>query len=171
MMNMDVVIRKAVAQDAAAIAQVHVESWRTTYCDLIPAQILDQLDVMQREQMWHGAMTHPQSTVNLHVAEVDRVIVGFVACGRERGNSEAYDGELFAIYLLEQFQRRGIGRALFQVGRDQLKASGYVSMLLWVLEGNRAIQFYETIGGQFVGTRSEELDGVTLNERGYGWQL
>lgn len=171
MSNETVNIRKAVAEDTAAIAHLHVESWRTTYRDLIPTHLLDQLDVAQREQMWHGAITHPNSTTVLHVAEVAGAIVGFVACGREQGEHKAYDGELYALYLLEPFQRKGLGRMLFQTAVNQLRTAGYGSMLLWVLEGNPAIRFYEAMGGVLLGTRTELLDNVTLQERGYGWKL
>jgi Acetyltransferase (GNAT) family. len=39
-------------------------------------------------------------------------IVGFAAGGRERMGKYMYQGELFAIYILEEYQRQGIGRQL-----------------------------------------------------------
>ena len=36
----DISIRAAVAEDAAPIARVHVESWRSTYAGILPDEIL-----------------------------------------------------------------------------------------------------------------------------------
>src|SRR3989442_5790865 len=38
-------IRPAVVEDAPAIAQVHVESWKTTYKGIFPESLLDGLSV------------------------------------------------------------------------------------------------------------------------------
>lgn len=36
-------IRKAAVEDAAAIAKVHVDSWRTTYKGIMPSDYLNSL--------------------------------------------------------------------------------------------------------------------------------
>ena len=43
-------IREASPTDAAAIARVHVDSWRTTYAGIVPADYLANLSYTRREQ-------------------------------------------------------------------------------------------------------------------------
>jgi hypothetical protein len=47
-------IREATMADVAAIASVHVESWRTTYKGLLPDDYLANLTYAQREPRWRA---------------------------------------------------------------------------------------------------------------------
>jgi hypothetical protein len=42
---MEFEVRRAVSGDAASIARVHVESWRSTYAGIVPEAYLRSLDV------------------------------------------------------------------------------------------------------------------------------
>jgi hypothetical protein len=45
-------IRAAEPGDAAGIARVHVNSWRTTYPSILPAAVLASLSYQRRETAW-----------------------------------------------------------------------------------------------------------------------
>jgi hypothetical protein len=45
-------IRLAVIHDARAIAEVHVESWKSTYRGIYPEALLNGLSVEKRESSW-----------------------------------------------------------------------------------------------------------------------
>jgi GNAT superfamily N-acetyltransferase len=103
------------------------------------------------------------------VAEEDGRVVGFASGGPARADAPNHEGELYAVYLLKEYQGRGIGRALFDAVVRMLLQRGMRSMAIWVLADNPACGFYERMGGQRVYSRDEELQGVTLHEVGYGW--
>ncbi|HEY2147195.1 MAG TPA: GNAT family N-acetyltransferase [Pirellulales bacterium] len=106
-------IRAAGVDDAAAIARVHVDAWRTTYVGTVPEEYLDGLSYDEREQSWREGLAdraRPEFTL---VAENDqRAVVGFATGGPEREGNTVYRGELHAIYLLADSRRVGIGRRL-----------------------------------------------------------
>ena len=53
-------------------------------------------------------------------------------------------GEIFAIYVLEEYCGTGVGKALMQAGLGELD---YQTVAVWVLKDNkRAIKFYEKCG-------------------------
>ena len=159
-------IRVATLQDAGAIARVHVESWRTTYAGIVPAEYLASLDVGQREVSWREWLP---LDIDVFVAEVDGEVVGFVGGGAIREPVEGVDAELFAIYLLRDAQRRGIGMALLKRLAGSLKARGYRSMMAWVLEDNSSGEFYSRSGGVRVASKEMEVGGVMLPVMAYGW--
>jgi len=159
-------IRVATLQDARAIARVHVESWRTTYAGIVPAEYLASLDVGQREVSWREWLP---LDIDVFVAEVDGEVVGFVGGGAIREPVEGFDAELFAIYLLRDAQRRGIGMALLKRLAGSLKARGYRSMMAWVLEDNSSGEFYSRSGGVRVASKEMEVGGVMLPVVAYGW--
>ena len=143
-------IRKAELEDAAGIAKVHVDSWRTTYKGIVPNTYLDSLSYEEREQNWKRGIEYN----HIYIAEDENgKIVGFATGGKERtGKYEAYVGELYAIYLLEEEQGKEIGRKLFNKVVNDLKEMKLNSMLIWVLEENSACHFYEKLGGKKIDT-------------------
>jgi GNAT superfamily N-acetyltransferase len=161
-------IRKAQLEDAAGIAKVHVDSWRTTYKGIVPDSFLDRLSYEKREQIWRGGI----EANGVYIAEDESGrVVGFASGGAERtGKYEAYIGELYAIYLLEGQQGKGLGRMLFQSVVNDLKEKKLNSMLIWALEENPACRFYEKLGGKKADTAEIEIDGKKLGEVAYGWE-
>ncbi|GMA50003.1 putative N-acetyltransferase YuaI [Alicyclobacillus contaminans] len=140
-------IRKVNPTDAGAIAKVHVDSWRTTYRGIVPDDFLDGMSYAVSEARWRRISAQNAPDYAMFVAEdEDGSIIGFANGGRERSGDADYDGELYAIYLLQAHQRRGIGRALFQNIVQHLVVNGFRSMLIWVLEDNPACRFYESMG-------------------------
>lgn len=158
--------------DAPAIARVHVSSWRTTYRGLLPDTYLDAMDVAEYADRWSRTLRDPYGrSVVLLVEEQDRT-VGFASCGRERDGDRRYEGELYAIYLLEEAQRRGHGRALVEASAAALALRGMSSMVVWVLRDNAgARRFYERLGGRYLRERPLDLGlPVDAREVAYLWR-
>jgi GNAT superfamily N-acetyltransferase len=161
-------IRMATVSDVTAITRVQVDSWRTTYKGIVPDDYLANLSYAHRTRLWHEVVTASGSLV--YVAEAaDGNVVGFAAGGRERSGDPVYRGELYAIYLLEGWQRRGIGRRLIMAFVGGLIAAGFTSLLVWVLAENPSRRFYEALGGQQVRQKLGTTGGVQLVEVAYGW--
>lgn len=166
-------IRPAQSTDAAAIARVHVESWRTTYAGIIPDSYLAALSVERREDFWRSILATPSAERCNYVAVNEAgEIAGFAGGGPERGNDPVYKGELYAIYLLQQYQGRGAGKGLVRAVVDQLLAEGFQTMLIWVLSNNPARGFYEALGGRLLEGREKEIviAEKRLVEVAYGWE-
>ena len=160
-------IREAKVEDAKGIAKVHVDSWRTTYKGIVPDSFLESLSYERREQIWTRGIEENK----VYIAEDKHgQIVGFASGGKERtGKYEAYIGELYAIYLLEGQQGKGLGQKLFQSVVEDLKEKKLNSMLIWALAENPACRFYEKLGGKKIDTAKIEIDGKKLDEFAYGW--
>jgi GNAT superfamily N-acetyltransferase len=84
-------------------------------------------------------------------------------------NDPIYKGELNAIYILEKYQRQGIGHNLVSTIAARLVQLNVNSMLVWVLADNSACKFYESLGGQVVKEKLNDRSGVKLVEVAYGW--
>ncbi len=165
--------REATVEDATAIAEVHVASWRTTYKGLLPDDLLAGLSVESRAEMWRQAAElagkDSKYFAPLVAEDPDQGIVGFAHVGRERETESGFDAELYAIYVLRTHQGRGIGRQLFLRSVGRLLERGHNSMRLWVLEGNPAQRFYERMGGQMGESKGIEIGGTEYSEVSYSW--
>jgi ribosomal protein S18 acetylase RimI-like enzyme len=163
-------IRKAIQDDVSGIAKVHVDTWRSTYQDIVPASFLESLSYSKRGAMWTDVIKRNDPNSHVFVAIDDaKQVVGFTAGGPSREKDYPYDGELYAIYLLKEHQGQGIGRRLFQATTAHLSSRQLKGMMLWVLEENATKRFYEAMGGVSCGEKTIEIGGKALKEIAYGW--
>jgi GNAT superfamily N-acetyltransferase len=159
-------IRVADVRDAAAIAHVHVQSWLTTYEGIVPNEYLASLNEADFVPLWQDWLARD---ISVFVAEIEGEVVGFAGGGAIREFFQAYDSELYTLYLLKKVQRRGIGKALLGVVSGALVQRGYKAMLVWVLEQNPAVLFYESADAQYLASKQIEIGGLGLSESALGW--
>jgi ribosomal protein S18 acetylase RimI-like enzyme len=167
---MKILYRHATITDAAAIAHVHCESWRSTYPDLVPQAVIESwADLKKRTVGWQTIISEqPES---MWLAVLDDRVVGFATGGKTRAPNDDCDTQLFAVYLLAEAQRQGIGRQLVANVFADLRAKNYASVRVEVLKGNTpAIAFYERLGAQYVREESFEMAGHSLIELIYVWR-
>ncbi|HEX9561744.1 MAG TPA: GNAT family N-acetyltransferase [Candidatus Dormibacteraeota bacterium] len=162
-------VRTATLGDAPAIARVHVSSWLSTYRGLLPDDFLASLSETNYAERWKRVIS--EGTSKVVVAEDAADVVGFASGGRERAGEPRYEGELYAIYVLDAAQRRGFGRELVRASVEGLRELGLTDMIIWVLRDNRpAREFYERLGGIYVRSQPITIGSATLEEVSYGWR-
>jgi ribosomal protein S18 acetylase RimI-like enzyme len=161
-----ILIRRAEPKDAAGIAHVHVQSWRTTYRGIVPDSYIDALNEEERTSHWKDLLDDES---DVFVAERQASIVGFIMGGRSRDRSQQCDGELYAVYLLKEFQGLRIGRDLVRELAHALRRRGFRKMEVWVLAKNPAKAFYTRMGAQFARSKGIEIGGAVLMEHSYVW--
>ena len=170
---MAMIIREPSKNDARDLAEVHVRSWRAAYKGQLPDDILDNLSVDQREKQWHLTLNSPSNKVL--VAEAEQRIVAFISFGpvRDEGLDKNSVGEVYAIYALEEFWDRGIGRKLMEASLTALRDMNCSMVKIWLLETNqRAISFYQKFGFSADGAqKSEPLAGVERREIRYSLSM
>ena len=142
---MSVVIRSAQPDDAAAVARVHVDSWRGAYRGLLPDRILDGLSVSGREILWRQRLGSGEGAPTTLAAVLDGEVGGFVTLldqARDSGESAGV-GEIPALYVSPSHWGSGAGSALLDAAGRELAAAGCRQAILWMLAGNeRAERFY-----------------------------
>lgn len=163
-------IREAISDDIPGIARVHVDTWRTAYIGIVPAEYLAKLSYERSEARWRENLFGQGDAGFALVAEADGLVVGFAGGGPERDGIPGYDGELYALYVLASYQRRNIGQTLLHTAAQRLAADGFKAMLLWVLQENaQARAFYEAMGGVWVDEKAITIGGAELIDVAYGW--
>ncbi len=166
-------VRPATTEDAHAIAQVHVASWRQAYRHILPADFLASLSVAQRMTMW--AQSIARGLPQVLVADVEGRVVGFSALGPSRDeDAPASAFEIWAIYLAPSHWSQGLGRELWLASRDALLEHGVRSVSLWVMANNdRAIGFYTKAGfePEPESLKTFEIAGAQVQEVRYRQRL
>ena len=162
-------MRPARPEDAAAISRVHQASWRTTYGGILPAAVIEELAGRKSEEGWKRRLAATPAGGATFLAEFQGALVGFASCGPARHWLDGLEAEVYALYVLQEHQRRGAGRALLATCARHFVRQGLFGFYLWALKANRARLFYEALGGEEAGEKSERLGQHSFTEVAYAW--
>lgn len=169
---MTVTVRRAGPEDAPALAEVHVRSWRAGYRGVVPDEHLDGLSVSAREARWLEKFAANAGTEwSLWIAEEDGRPVGFSDCGpsRDEDDDPATVGEITTFYFLPEAWGTGTARTLMETVLQRMRGRGFSECTLWVLRDNpRAVGFYERAGFARNGAeKAVRIGGKPLTEDRY----
>jgi ribosomal protein S18 acetylase RimI-like enzyme len=154
-------LRRAVPEDATAVAAVHVASWREAYRGIVAESFLDAMLVSDRAGRYTFGLDGPDDP-RTWIALNAQDIVGFVTTGPSRDENVVASGEIFALYVAPSYWRSGAGTLLMGKAEEELRAHSWQRAALWVLEANdQSRAFYEAQGWRADGT----TDHVAIGEQ------
>lgn len=156
--------------DAAALARVHVESWRETYAGMLSAAWLGRLSLEGHAGRFARTLSKPGPDDVTLMAADPWAAVGYAQGGRSRRGVPG-EAEIMTLYLLRAAQGQGLGRRLLTSTARALAAQGARSLVISVLHDNvPARGFYGHLGGQAEPARRERgPDGGVHLEVAYAW--
>ncbi|MFT3823383.1 MAG: GNAT family N-acetyltransferase [Chitinophagaceae bacterium] len=154
-------IREVTVADLAALTALHVQAWNETYWNV---QHKPSHEI--REQQWSRTFTIRDGSWFCFVIE-DHAgkLVGFVKGSRYASEDlPDFSGELKHIYLLQDYQRLGLGSLLMEYAAERFISMGINSMVLFSTPQNPSCLFYDAVGGEKLYAKNGEFHG------GYGWR-
>ena len=164
-------IRQARVTDAKDIAIIGIKTWQTAYKGIFPENKLQEMDVQERTERWKnniiGILKEENSEV-LVVEEERGKVVGFAA-GGIYPDTKPYDCSIGAIYVLNEFQGRGVGSMLVKGMLVFFESQQFKSMIIWVLEENPYKRFYAKLGGEPRERSQYEKWEIKKEIVGYVW--
>lgn len=161
-------IRKVNQTDSRyEISNIYEQSWKYAYKGIIPQEYLDSIPSGQ----WCGAIDNPDRHT-LIMLDGDKIIGTSSYC-KSRFDDYKDWGEIISIYFLPEYMGNGYSKQLLEKAVEELKAMGFETIFLWVLEDNyRARNFYERFGFKYSGKYLENnIGGKQLRELQYVYNL
>ncbi len=163
-------IRPALLADVPAMARVHVDTWRSAYPGIVPADYLASLSYARCQAGWVEFLSNAQAGAFALVAQdPSGQIVALASGGPLREPVEDFDGEVYCLYVLKACQGLGYGRRLVGEAARRLAGQGFRSLVIWVLKENPACGFYARLGGRRVAEKEVEIGGKSLVDVAYAW--
>lgn len=138
----DVSVRPAVADDAAEIGRIQVDTWRTAYASVLPQPVLEGLSVDAAVEAWSDAIAAPPSPRHhVLVALEQQWRVGFaaVAPAEDLEPDDPAPETTVAVgpLLVEpRWGRRGHGSRLLAAAVDFARSDGMTRAITWIPEGD-----------------------------------
>lgn len=161
----DASVRPARAGDVPDIARIQIDTWRTAYAGLLPAEALAEVTLELSTTQWAAAVEHaPSPRHRVLVAQEGDTVVGFAAAEPDAKDPGA---GVIAIMLVEpRWGRRGHGSRLLAAAVDLARVDGSTRLTTWLLERDRAsVGFYESAGWSRDGwTRTLQAAAAAVRE-------
>lgn len=174
---MNLTVRYATADDADTLGRIHALAWQATYQGIVPDERLSRMTCEDRQQYFAKVLSAEQAkdaagepvTERNAIVFVDEQPAGLICLGQCRDeDKDRTVGEIWGIYLLQEYWHRGVGGFLMNWGITELKKQNYQWACLWVLKDNlQARRFYEKMGFKQDDTQKEIVLGKVLTEYRY----
>jgi GNAT superfamily N-acetyltransferase len=164
----DVSVRVAWADDARAIAELQLRTWRATYADVVPAEALPA-DVDAAADAWHAALARPQDARNRVLVALERNrVVGFAITSpaTDPDCDPVVDAELAEVTVDPDERGKGHGSRLLQAAVDTMAADRFARAVVWTIASDDALRGFLASAGWAPDGAHRELDldgeGTTL---------
>lgn len=163
----DLIIRKAKIADAKDIVDINLQSWKKTYSGIFPTDFLDNLCKDSKDYEENIVKMEKKIQERKYiVAESNGSIVGFCNYGDSKKEQFPNLGEIYALYVRNDFIKKGVGKELFKFVVDELK-NMYSSVIVSCLKENSSNAFYEKMGCKKIGESDFILNGSIYKENVY----
>ncbi|WP_028636047.1 GNAT family N-acetyltransferase [Nocardioides sp. URHA0032] len=156
----DVSVRVAWADDARAIAEVQLRTWRATYAGVLPAEALPS-DVEAAAAAWHAALSKPRDARNRVLVALERNrVVGFALTSpaADPDCDPVVDAELADLTVDPDARGQGHGSRLLQAAVDTMAADRFSRAVLWAIASDDALRTFLADAGWAADQAHRELD-------------
>ena len=157
----DVSVRVAWADDADAIARVQVRAWRSSYADVLPADMLSSLDPEEFAAAWQASLVRSKDARNRVLVALERNTVrGFAVTSpcEDPDADPVADGEISEFTVDPEQTRLGHGSRLLQACADTLRADKFDRAVVWLNSTDDALRAFLAGAGWAPDGASRELD-------------
>ena len=162
---MNIKIRKARNGDEKTLAYIQTESWKSAFANIISADDLKKYtDIVKAESMYKNVLKSGYAEIS--VLEIDGKPHCIAAWSKARNPEFSDSAELICIHSLCNNWGKGYGTMMMNHIFNEIKNSGYNSVVLWVFEKNtRARIFYEKHGFVLTGNTQTVYGAVEVMYR------
>jgi len=155
--NMDYVIRLANEKDCKELSKLKHMVWNETYRGIYSDEKIDNYDYEKNTEKFLNIISN--SNIELYVVEDKGRLVGYMDCGFPYRPYKNYKQEIGLLYLLKEYQGKGIGRKLFDMASNKIKENGYKEFFVSCNKYNNGAQkFYKKMGGTIINIDEDSSD-------------
>lgn len=159
-MSLNPTYREWNLDDTNEIQKVLFNTWLASYADFIPVTDIQWYFNNYYSEANFAQLFEEKESIGF-VAEVKSHIVGYA---RMKFNHEHQRCYLESLYVLPEFQGKGIGMGLLMTVEKTAKEHAYNQIWLGVMEQNvPSLEWYKKLGFQFVEQSPFQMGKTTVN--------
>ena len=132
------------------MARVQARAWRSAWRDLVPSDLLADLDDSALAERWADDLRRPPAATHRALVALDgNTVVGFAATGPsdDPDADPLRDAEMTVLVVDPDALGQGHGSRLLAAVADTGRADGFVRLTTWVLTRDDAMRAFLTSAG------------------------
>ena len=154
---MNYIIRMARENDCNELSELKYKVWQTTYRGIYPDYKFYNFDYEKNANSFKRIVNNPE--IQLFVVEDKGKIIGYMDFGAPFRPFKDYKQEIGLLYVLKEYQGKGIGRKLFNLAYESIKKNGFNEFFISCNKYNISAQtFYEKMGGEVIHIDDDNED-------------
>lgn len=150
-------IRKSYPTDAYRLIQIMDIVWKDEFYDVLPNSIFHDMIRNVGKRVQH-LKEQIEENNRIFVALEDEQIIGFIFYAKTTNVTYNVAAEIRSVYILPDFQRRGIGTKLFECVVDEIKRLGFCSLIVFCPIHSGSTLFFSKIGGKKKEVVSKKME-------------
>ena len=155
------IIRRAINIDLPQIAKIHIESWRNSYSNVLPADFLKGPLEQTLKRHWEEVEVRNDDIIL--IAEEDELLGFIVVWCRPIPFIDN-------LHVKPIHRSKRVGSALLKTAAESLLKRKQMTGYLWVFESNNdAIRFYEKHGGVQKEKMTKDVFGFEISHKKIEW--
>ena len=161
--------RNYTKEDIPAIARIFTDSWRTTYKELLPVELLDSMDYTWSEKYFTDYLKEAGHGAFVSVDD-DNQVTGFVTY---MPYTEKIPDSLLldSLHISPLHRGKGIGKKLIYMVGVYAWEQGFQKMVLSLVIGNdRAENIYKHLGAKHLIDYIDYMAEVPYHSRALIWE-
>lgn len=154
-------IRKAYPTDAYTLIGIKDVVWKSEFYDFLPNGIISEMARNIDKRVMHLKDQISENN-RIFVALEDDVPVGYIFYAKAQNVVYDSAAEIRDIYVMPEFQKKGIGTKLFERALEEIKKLGYKSLVLYCPWESKGISFFLNLGGLKKELITKLVDGYSV---------
>lgn len=159
-MSIQTTYRECTVDDTNDVQKVLFNTWLASYADFIPIKDIQWYFNNYYSEI-NFAQIYDDPTAFSFVGEIKKHIVGYARMKINKDQNRCY---LESLYVLPEFQGKGIGTDLLKIVEQKAKEHSFAQIWLGVMEQNiPSLEWYKKLGFQFVEESPFQMGKTTVN--------
>ena len=140
--------RKAYPTDAYLLVGIRNTVWKNTYYDLLPNSILYKMKSHMGEMVDHLRDQILENNRIIVALDDQKKVVGYIFYAKSQLDLYENAAEIREVFVLPDYQGKGIGRKLYELAKEEIKKLGYLSLVLCCPSVGSNKEFFAHLGGK-----------------------
>ena len=157
-----IMIRKAYPTDAYSIVHLMLDVWKSEYNDILPANIVNNMGQDIDNKVRH-LRDQIEENNRIFVAIDEDKIIGYIFYAKSTNESYSGSAEIRSLYILNDYQGKGIGSELLDKAKEEIKKLGFNGFILKCPSRNKNNDFFLKKGGVLKEMISSEISGSLID--------
>ena len=166
------IIRNIKEEDIPEYIRWVNQVWNETYRGIVDDSFLDNMENTTEYRIKRQKEKYKNNELNtVYVMLDDDRLIGYTSINHSRDEEKNDSGDISSLYLLKEYQGKGLGTKLYNYSLNKLILKGYRDYIISCLDKNETNEFYKKKGGKLYNYKYRKIGDKEYKENFYYFEV